>query len=413
MGHTYHCLACAVMGTVAISAPAAAQAIDLQRWGAFGALDGIEWFSEGQVPQRVSIPTWSGDALVIYHGVVARMQAGLKYADIVQRIEKDSTPTGFRITYSYEDGRKLIATGTLQPDGSVIETFTDFGGVARQNRYVTSGRKAKIIRRTKSSGQWADGVATLKIGITRAEQQANLEAERRQREASLTAARQRRQEIEARELAMREEEQARYDAEQAEEEAAEEAEALAQRQRNWAMIERGVQDVVDHNRRLDEGSETMLENIQRSQDRYEARQNQIRSQQERPREPAYIPPPLVEPRNTGMASNVAGSRSASTSPSVGQANIPDQPSPSKQQVPAYVRGPNLPQTKAPPGFWDNNEFIVVQSPSEANSVFERFYGNDKITETLAFGCYPDGIGGYNCQRRVRRPLTGNQRGRSE
>lgn len=88
-----------------------------------------------------------------------------------------------------------------------------------------------------------------------------------------------------------------------------------------------------------------------------------------------------------------------------------KPTPS---YPAYVPRPPLPQTKAPKGFFDSNQFVAVSDPTEARSAFDRQYGScrGKI-QYLTSACYPDGMGRYSCQARVRCPIGGPSRVRAE
>jgi len=82
--------------------------------------------------------------------------------------------------------------------------------------------------------------------------------------------------------------------------------------------------------------------------------------------------------------------------------------------PAFVRPPNLAQTKPPTGFHDSNRFVSVANPSEASAMFGQSYGtcNGQV-QYLSSACYPDGTGRYSCQARVRCPLTKAQSGRAE
>lgn len=209
-------LVLASFGSQSSTAPPASEEsiVDLSSWGAFEKLAKAEWFTREPGLTRVSIFTWvvPGKVLVGRHGPQDRMQINTKYADVVQRVERLSDGT-FAITYTYEDGRTLASTAVLARDGAIIETLVDATGNRQRNVYYFKEDREGVIERSKLIGdQWVTSGVSIKDGVTREEQAAKAEAERRIKV----------------ELAAREARQ------RAAEEAAREAEREAERAEQWA-----------------------------------------------------------------------------------------------------------------------------------------------------------------------------------
>lgn len=379
------------------------------QWGSLDQMIDLVWYTEGLPIQRMSVFNWSvrGEVLIIRHGPTSRMRLNTKYADTVQRIALDARTGKYLITYSYEDDRTLSATGTVAADGTFVETLTGPDGVVQRNRYVRdSDKRMRIVREKQQGAGWVQLSVTVKTGETLQERQAKEFAEQQRREA---IAAERAAQYEAKRLAdLQERENERLAEEQrfAEEEAAQEAELaerVAQQQRSWQIFQDDMQGVVRQYQKHVDDSQRFQQQVA---------DNVVR-QQDAQRQPSYQSSQTVQPR-TGIPA--ASGSSVYSSGSSNQRAVASEVSSGevrKPPPPAYVRAPNLPQTKAPAGFWDSNEYVSVSNPSEATAIFDQRYGNDRITETLASGCYPDGQGGYGCQRRVRRTLTQNQRGRAE
>lgn len=204
-------------------------------WGVLEQMIDPIWYTEGLAVQRMSTVAWSvpGKVLIIRHGPTERLKLGAKYADIVQRIERN--PNGsFTILYSYEDGHTLSATGAVEADGTFVETIKNPDGSIQRNRYVLDNdRKMRIIRQKPQGTGWANISIAVKNGETRAERQAKLDAIAAQRAAEQAQ----RDAEEAQQRAEREQQQAEDDARYAQEQAEEEAERDAQRQRNWDALQ--------------------------------------------------------------------------------------------------------------------------------------------------------------------------------
>jgi hypothetical protein len=238
--------------------------------------------------QRTTVSNWlvPGKVLILRHGATERMKLGVKFADIVQRVELNPSTGKFAITYAYEDGRRLSAVGQIESDGVFSELLTAADGSQQRNLYpLDAPRKMRMVRQKHLGIGWTTTSTVVKIGETPAERAAREEADRKL--AAAEAAR------EAAEKARRRaEEEARWAEEEAEREA-EEMESQAQQQRNWQNFQNGLQDVVRKHRDDIEDSRRFEERIrvtvaraeeerrrrQEEADRAAAEAQQLRQQQ--------------------------------------------------------------------------------------------------------------------------------------
>lgn len=151
--------------------PAAAHAT---AWGTLQVMAEREWTTEKEPRPRVTKFRWvqPGKVLEARHGFVSRLQFGeAKFADTVQRFVLDPKSDTINVTYTYEDGRPpLKAVIKVQPDGSLIETFTDAKGVKKRNLYKSPAPNVNLIERQEMKGSsWASLGTTRKGGLTQME----------------------------------------------------------------------------------------------------------------------------------------------------------------------------------------------------------------------------------------------------
>ena len=140
-------------------------------WGLFEDLARREWTTEKDARPRVSRFKWvePGRVLVGRHGPQTRLAFGdARFADTVQRFERNPATGRIAVTYTYEDGRPpLRSTIVVQPDGSAVESFTDAKGIEKRNIYRLRGGTLNIIERQEKQGAaWASLGTTQRSGLT-------------------------------------------------------------------------------------------------------------------------------------------------------------------------------------------------------------------------------------------------------
>ena len=198
-------------------------------WGTLQVMAEREWTTEKEPRPRITKFRWvtPGKVLEARHGFVSRLQFGeAKFADTVQRFVIDPKTNIINVTYTYEDGRPpLKAVIKVQPDGSLIETFTDAKGVKKRNIYKSPSLSLNAIERQEmKGGTWVSLGTTRKAGLTQVEIAEN----KRRAEAA-------RQMAVAQENAYRAAEQARRAAEEARQEAAYEQQQYEQQPMQQGM----------------------------------------------------------------------------------------------------------------------------------------------------------------------------------
>ena len=208
--------------------PAAAHAT---AWGTLQVMAEREWTTEKEPRPRVTKFRWiePGKVLEARHGFVSRLQFGeAKFADTVQRFVLDPKSDTINVTYTYEDGRPpLEAVIKVQPDGSLIESFTDAKGVKKRNLYKSPSPSVNAIERQEMKGStWASLGITRKAGLTQFE---IAETKRRAEEARQMAI--------VQDNARRAAEQARRDAEEARQQAAYDQQQDEQQSMGYNMLD--------------------------------------------------------------------------------------------------------------------------------------------------------------------------------
>lgn len=194
-------------------------------WGLFEELARREWTTEKDARPRVSRFKWveAGRVLVGRHGPQSRLAFGdARFADTIQRFERDPRTGRIAVTYTYEDGRPPLRSSIIvQPDGSAIESFTDATGIEKRNVYRLRGPSLNIIERQEKQGSaWAALGSTQRSGVTPEEVAATKRRAEEAREMALAADRARQAAAEAQRVAEEAERQAAYEQQQAQQQTA-------------------------------------------------------------------------------------------------------------------------------------------------------------------------------------------------
>lgn len=260
-------------------------AVDITDWGTLGDMIEPVWVTQGLPVQRVTLTAWlvPGKVLILRHGTTDRMKLGVKFADIVQRIELNPATGKFEILYSYEDGRTLRAVGQIEPDGTFAETLTTADGSPQRNLYrLDTPRKMRIVRQRRAGDGWTDASFAVKVGETPGERIARENEERRQREMLAAAERDRQEREEARRQAEQEAQWAEEEAEREEQD----AEQAAQRQRSWQMFQDDMQGIVRKQQQDIEDSRRFRERIEADVARGQEQRRQREEESQRSSTPA-------------------------------------------------------------------------------------------------------------------------------
>lgn len=160
-----------VLALVVAAFPAAAST---SAWGTLTVAAEREWTTEKEPRPRVTKFRWvePGRVLEARHGFVSRLQFGeAKFADTVQRLTLDPKTGAINVTYTYEDGRPPLKTVMkVEPDGTLVESFTDAKGFKKRNIYRSPSPSINLIERQEMRGTtWATLGTTRKGGLTYAE----------------------------------------------------------------------------------------------------------------------------------------------------------------------------------------------------------------------------------------------------